>query len=85
MGNNGSRIPEEFWTTKTGRELCTTMHSNAWDALACLTAQINALTKASAETANAAIKAEIEKAKAKLIAAREACDKAMAILKDTMF
>ena len=85
MGNNGSRIPEEFWTTKTGRELCTTMHDNAWDALACLTAQINALTKASAETADETVRTEIEKAKAKLIAAREACDKAMEILKDTAF
>jgi len=85
MGNNGSRIPEGFWTTKPGRELCTTMHDNAWDALACVTAQINGLTKASAETTDAAIKAEIERAKAKLVAAREACGKAMEILKDTAF
>ena len=85
MGNNGSRIPEEFWTTKTGRELCTTMHSNAWDALACVSAQINALTKASAEVADETIKVEIERARAKLVAAREACGKAMEILKDTAF
>ena len=85
MGNNGSRIPEGFWTTKTGRELCTTMHDNAWDALACLSAEIDALTKASAETADEAVRAEIERAKAKLTAAREAARRAMAILKDTAF
>ena len=85
MGNNGSRIPEGFWTTKTGRELCTTMHANAWDALACLSAQIDALTKAVGETEDKAIKCEIERAKAKLVAAREAARKAMAILKDTAF
>ncbi len=85
MGNNGSRIPEGFWTTKTGRDLATTMHSNAWDGLDCLNAQIDALTKASAETADEAVRAEIERAKAKLTAAREAARKAMAILKDTAF
>ena len=41
MGNRGSRIPEGFWTTKTGRDLCTTMHGCAWDALGCLNAQID--------------------------------------------
>ena len=85
MGNKGSRIPEEFWTTKTGRELCTTMHDNAWDALACVSAQINALTKASAEVADETVKTEIERAKAKLVAARAACGRAMEILKDTAF
>ena len=85
MGNNGSRIPEGFWTTKTGRELCTTMHSNAWDALACVSAQINALTKASAETADETVKAELERAKAKVVAARATARKAMEILKDTAF
>ena len=80
-----SRIPEGFWTTKTGRDLATTMHSNAWDGLDCLNAQIDALTKAAGETGDEAIKAEIERAKAKLTAAREAARKAMAILKDTAF
>ena len=80
-----SRIPEGFWTTKAGRDLATTMHSNAWDGLDCLNAQIDALTKAAGETEDEAIKAEIERAKAKVVAAREAARKAMAILKDTAF
>ena len=48
-------------------------------------AQIDAMTAASAATADEAIKAEIEKAKAKVVAAREACRKAMAILSDSTF
>ena len=85
MKDTASKIPAEFWATQTGRSLCTAMHTNAWDALDCLNAQIDAMTKASAETADNAIKAEIEKAKSKVVAAREACRKAMAILKDTAF
>ena len=85
MKDTASKIPAEFWTTQTGRSLCTTMHTNAWDALDCLNAQIDAMTKASAETTDEAIKAEIEKAKAKVVAAREACRKAMAILSDNIF
>ena len=85
MKETASKIPAEFWTTATGRALCTAMHTNAWDALDCLNAQIDAMTAASAATADAAVKAEIEKAKAKVVAAREACRNAMAILKDTAF
>ena len=85
MGNRGSRIPEGFWTTQTGRDLCTTMHGCAWDALDCLNAQIDALTKANAETEDETVKAELERAKAKVIAARAAARKAMEILKDTAF
>ena len=43
------------------------------------------MTAASAATADEAIKTEIEKAKAKVVAAREACRKAMAILSDSTF
>ena len=85
MGNRGSRIPEGFWTTKTGRDLCTTMHGCAWDALDCLNAQIEAMTAASAATADETIKAEIDKAHAKVLAARAACREAMAILSDSTF
>jgi len=85
MKDTASKIPAEFWATQTGRSLCTTMHTNAWDALDCLNAQIDAMTTASAETTDEAIKAEIEKAKAKVIAARAACRKAMAILSDSTF
>ena len=85
MKDNHSKIPAEFWTTATGRTLCTAMHTNAWDTLDCLNAQVDAMTAASAETADAAVKAEIEKAKAKVVAAREACRKAMAILSDSTF
>ena len=85
MTQTGSKIPERFWTTPEGRALNTTMHCNAWDALDCLNAQVEAMTKASAETADEAIKAEIEKAKKKVVAAREACCKAMAILSDSTF
>ena len=85
MKDTASKIPAEFWITATGRALCIAMHTNAWDALDCLNAQIDAMTAASAATADAAVKAEIEKAKAKVVAAREACRKAMAILKDTAF
>ena len=85
MTQTGSKIPERFWTTPEGRALNTTMHCNAWDALDCLNAQINAMTAASAATADAAVKAEIEKAKAKVVAAREACRNAMAILSDSTF
>ena len=85
MGNRGSRIPEGFWTTQTGRDLCTTMHGCAWDALDCLNAQIDALTKASTETADKTVKAELERARTKVVAARTAARKAMEILKDTAF
>ena len=85
MGNRGSRIPEGFWTTQTGRDLCTTMHGCAWDTLDCLNAQIDALTKASTETEDETVKAELERAKAKVVAARAAARKAMEILKDTAF
>ena len=85
MKDTASKIPAEFWTTATGRALCTAMHTNAWDALDCLNAQIDAMTAASAATADAAVKAEIGKAKAKVVAAREACRKAMAILSDSTF
>ena len=85
MKETASKIPAEFWTTATGRTLCTAMHTNAWDALDCMNAQVDAMTKASAETADEAVKAEIEKAKAKVVAARAACREAMAILKDTAF
>ena len=85
MKETASKIPAEFWTTATGRTLCTAMHTNAWDALDCLNAQIEAMTTASAEITDEAIKAEIEKAKAKVVAAREACRKAMAILSDSRF
>ena len=85
MKKNASKIPAEFWTTTTGRTLCTAMHTNAWDTLDCLNAQVDAMTAASAETADASVKAEIEKAKAKVVAAREACRKAMAILSDSTF
>lgn len=67
------------------RPLCNTMHTNAWDGLDCLNAQIEALTAASENTADATIKAELEKAKAKIVAARAACRKAMEILSDTAF
>lgn len=85
MKKNASKIPAEFWTTATGRTLCTAMHTNAWDTLDCLNAQVDAMTAASAETADTSVKAEIEKAKAKVVAAREACRKAMAILSDSTF
>ena len=85
MKNTGSKIPAEFWKTAAGRPLCNTMHTNAWDGLDCLNAQIEALTAASENTADAAIKAELEKAKAKIVAARAACRKAMEILSDTAF
>ena len=85
MKDTASKIPAEFWTKATGRILCTVMHTNAWDALDCLNAQVDAMTAASAETTDKAIKAEIEKAKAKVVAAREACREAMAILSDSTF
>ena len=85
MKKNATKNPAYYWTTATGRTLCTAMHTNAWDTLDCLNAQVDAMTAASAETADAAVKAEIEKAKAKVVAAREACRKAMAILSDSTF
>ena len=85
MKDTASKIPAEFWATQTGRSLCAAMHTNAWDALDCLNAQIDAMTEASATTADEAIKAEIEKAKAKVVAARAACRRAMAILRDSIF
>ena len=85
MKDTASKIPAEFWATQTGRTLCTAMHTTAWDALDCLNVQIEAMTEASTVTADEAIKAEIEKAKAKVVAAREACRKAMAILSDSTF
>ena len=83
MKETGSKIPAEFWKTTAGQPLCNAMHSNAWEGLDCLNAQINALTAASENTADATIKAELEKAKAKVISARAACRKAMAILSDS--
>ena len=85
MKDTASKIPEEFWSTETGRNLCTALHYTAWDGLDCLNAGIDALVAASAATADAAVKAEIGKAKAKVVAAREACRNAMAILSDSTF
>ena len=85
MKEPGSKIPAEFWKTTAGQPLCNAMHSNAWEGLDCLNAQIDALTAASENTADATIKAELEKAKAKVISARAACRKAMAILSDSTF
>ena len=85
MKETGSKIPAEFWKTTAGQPLCNVMHSNAWEGLDCLNAQIDALTAASENTADATIKAELEKAKAKVISARAACRKAMAILSDSTF
>ena len=65
MKETGSKIPAEFWKTTAGQPLCNAMHSNAWEGLDCLNAQIDALTAASENTADATIKAELEKAKAR--------------------
>lgn len=80
-----SKIATEFWKTAEGKNLCNAMHSNAWEGLDCLNAQIEALTATSANTADKVIKAELEKAKAKLETARTACRKAMEILSDSTF
>ena len=85
MKKTGSKIPAGFWATPEGCTLNVVMHISAWDGLDCLNDQIEALAKAGEATADAAIKAEIEKAKAKVIAARAACRKAMAILSDSTF
>ena len=85
MKESGSKIPAEFWKTTAGQPLCNAMHSNAWESLDCLNAQIEALTTASEATTDETIKAELEKAKVKVVAARAACRKAMEILKDGIF
>jgi len=85
MKMDGSMIPEEFWSTETGRHLCTAMHYTAWDGLDCLNAGIDALVAASAATPDGPIKVEIERARAKVVAARESCREAMAILYDGTF
>ena len=85
MKTDGSMIPEEFWSTETGRNLCTAMHANAWDGLDCLNAEIDALSAAIDATPDSLTKSEIARAKAMVVAAREASRMAMAILKDTAF
>lgn len=80
-----NRIPAEFWETAEGKSICNTMHSNAWEALDCLNAEINTLNSVSQCIEDERIKAVLEKAKAKVIAARAACRKAMAILTDGTF
>ena len=85
MKKTENKIPAEFWNTAEGKNICNTMHSNAWDALDCLNAEINALTTACENTENEEIKAILEKAKAKVVAARASCRKAMEILTDGTF
>lgn len=85
MKKTESRIPAEFWQTATGQPLYNVMHHDGWEGLDCLNAQIEALTAASENTADKVIKAELEKAKAKLETARTACRKAMEILSDSTF
>ena len=80
-----NKIPAEFWETTEGKRICNTMHSNAWEALDCLNAQINALNSASENIEDEVIKMVLERAKAKVIEARTACRKAMAILTDNTF
>ena len=83
MKDTASKIPQEFWTTETGRNLCTAIHYSGWEGLDCLNEGIEAMTAAIDATPEGPIKAEIERARAKVIAAREACREAMAILSDT--
>ena len=85
MKKTENRIPAEFWQTATGQPLYNVMHQDGWEGLDCLNAQIEALTTASEATTDETIKAELEKAKVKVVAARAACRKAMEILKDGIF
>jgi hypothetical protein len=85
MKKTGSKIPAGFWATPEGCTLNVVMHISAWDGLDCLNDQIEALAKAAEATADAAIKAELKKARTKVVAARAACRKAMSILKDSTF
>lgn len=85
MKETGSKIPAGFWATPEGCTLNVVMHISAWDGLDCLNDQIEALAKAAEATADAAIKAELKKARTKVVAARAACRKAMSILKDSTF
>ena len=85
MKKTENRIPAEFWQTATGQPLYNVMHRDGWEGLDCLNAQIEALTTASEATTDETIKAELEKAKVKVVAARAACRKAMEILKDGIF
>jgi rRNA-processing protein FCF1 len=85
MKKTENRIPAEFWQTATGQPLYNVMHHDGWEGLDCLNAQIEALTTASEATTDETIKAELEKAKVKVVAARAACRKAMEILKDGIF
>ena len=83
--NINNRIPAEFLETAEGKHLCTTMHNNAWEALDCLNAELNALSQVSASIKDERIKAVLERARVKVIDARAACRKAMAILTDETF
>ena len=85
MKKTENRIPAEFWQTATGQPLYNVMHHDGWEGLDCLNTQIEALTTASEATTDETIKAELEKAKVKVVAARAACRKAMEILKDGIF
>ena len=85
MKKTENKIPAEFWETAEGKSICNTMHSNAWEALDCLNAEINTLSSVCESIEDETIKAVLEKAKAKVVAARAACRKAMEILTDSTF
>ena len=85
MKKTENKIPAEFWETAEGKSIGNTMHSTAWEALDCLNAEINTLSSVCESIEDETIKAVLEKAKAKVVAARAACRKAMEILTDSTF
>ena len=55
------KIPEAYWETPEGGKLYEVMHHDGWEGLDCLNSVIDALGQAIEVTADANIKAELEK------------------------
>ena len=80
-----SKIPERFWKSKAGRELCTVMHQNMWDALSEVSEMINALQKAEDGTTSDSIKHELQAARLRMEEARTRIQIAKETLADFTF
>lgn len=80
-----SKVPRSFWHTPAGEPLYHNLHDDGWEALDMLNSVTSALNKAIEATADEAIKAELKKARVKVLESANAYRRATAILNDYDF
>ncbi len=76
------KIPEAYWETPEGGKLYEVMHHDGWEGLDCLNSVIDALGQAIEVTADANIKAELEKSREQILQSRNSYRKAAARLRN---